>query len=572
MAIFLYAIKHMVFVLSLFFVPASLQAAGLTSSTAVSLADVINPHPTMGDITLPMPCNMSMVFRPVEIPARNALADTAFPMGNEVGSQHGMEYYDRRFVGYISAPFTRNDMADSWKKALPPEKDLSLFWYIIGKYEVSEAQWHAVMDNVCPKEPFDKNAAKPKANISWYDMQAFLKTYNQWLLDHADAALPRFANDARNRGFLRLPTEAEWEYAARGGSRVPRETFNQEAFAPMAEGTSLRDYAVFRAGDAATVQESPLGIGSRKANPLGLHDMSGNVAELVQDSFRFSLGGRLHGSIGGHVRKGGGFMSIEQEIRPGSREEVALFNDRGPVHARDLGFRIVVSGINTPGGGRSEQLQKAWQSLGDTPNLVREHGSPLQEIDRLLAQTHDPTQKEELTRLRSLIKDNNIILDEQRSAAAESLIRTALYMSETVRNYGVRFNIAHQRVEEITLLLDKAKKRGQQEAEIKAYTTARSQFLDAGKAQLLALESAVNFYKTTLEESTAFTKDVIDHKFQVLGHELQQDDILSRNMRQNLELFGKHLQLFRAKRFDKLTQKQLIRDILPKNLQAGMDL
>lgn len=547
-------------------------AAGLRASSAVTLPQIVNPHPAMGDISLPMPCNLSMVLRPVEVPARDALGDLSFSMGNETGGHAGLDYYDRRFSASIAAPFTARDLPEAWRKALPEQTGVPLFWYFLGKYEVTEAQWQAVMDGVCPKEPFSESAARPKTGISWYDVQQFFKTYNQWLLQNADAALPRFADDTRNRGFARLPTEAEWEYAARGGSRVPRESLNQEPFPRLEEGATLRDYAVFRPADAATVQETPLSVGSRKANPLGLYDMAGNAAEMVQDSFRFSLGGRLHGSAGGFVRKGGGFASSETEILPGSREEVAFFNDRGPVAARDLGLRVALSGINTPGGPRPEALRAAWDKLGESAVVVREGETPLQEVDRLLAETHDPALKTNLTRLRGRLKDDNIALENQRSSVAENTVRTAIYMSETVRNYAVRYNIAHQRVQEITRLLAEARARKASTADITAFETARKQFEESCENQMQAMEAAVNFYKSKLEETAEFPAEMIDHKYKLVLHELDQDNLLARNMRRNLELFGKHLKQFREKRFDSLTRARLLRDIVPDNLQAGMKL
>ena len=548
------------------------QAAGLKATASTSVNEVTNPQPAMGDIMLPMPCNLGMAFRAVDVPARDALGDLTFAMGNESGGHPGLEYYDRRYMASVAAPFTAADVPESWRKSLATPADVPLFWYFMGKYEITEAQWQAVMEEVCPREPLGESAARPKTGLSWYDAQEFFKKYNQWLLGHADAALPRFAADARNRGFVRLPTEAEWEYAARGGSRVPRESLNQEPFPPLADGTTLRDYAVFRPSDAATVQETPLRVGSRRPNPLGLYDMAGNVAEMVQDSFRFSLGGRLHGSAGGFVRKGGGFVSAETDIMPGSREEVAFFNERGPVTARDLGFRVVLSGINTPGGNRPDALKAAWARAGESGVVVREGGTPLQELDRLLAETHDPALKNNLNRLRGLIKDDNIALENQRSAAAEALVRTALYMSETVRNYGVRFNIAHQRVQEITNLLAEAKAQKASPADIEALEKARKQFAESCDNQMRAMESAVNFYKTKLEETAEFPAAVVDHKYQLVAHELTQDNLLARNMRQNLDLFGKHLKLFRGKQFNALTRNRLLRDMLPENLQAGMKL
>lgn len=548
------------------------HAASLKSKAASSVTEAVNPHPADTDILLPMPCKLGMVFKAVDVPAKGFLSDTTFSMGSETPGRPGMDYYDRRYAASIAAPFAAGDMPAAWQGTLPKASDVPLFFYLVGKYEITEAQWQAVMDSVCPQEPLNANAARPKTGISWYDVQEFLKKYNQWLLDNAKDVLPQFAGDTRNRGFVRLPGEAEWEFAARGGSRVPKEVLNQEAFPPLAEGTTLNDYAVFRPANAATVQEGPAPVGSRLPNPLGLYDTAGNVAEMVQDSFHFSLGMRLHGSAGGYVRKGGGFSGGEADIMPGSREEVAFFNDRGPVSARDLGVRLVLSGINTPGGARTQTLMSEWQQVGENAVVVREGGTPLQELDRLIEATQNPGDKANLSRLRALIKDDNIALEAQRNATAEGVIRTAVYMSETVRNYGVRFNIAHRRVLEVGEVLKKAQEQKKPKDQIDMYQKSLKQFEEARTDMMVALEASANFYKTKLEETAEFPKAVIDYNYNLVDYELKQDNLLARHMRQNLETFGKHLALFRAGKFDALTKVRIINDILPENLKAGMKL
>ena len=549
------------------------QAAGLKSRADVSVQDATNPHPADDDILLPMPCGLQMAFKAVEVPAQGFLWDAPLNMGSET-ADGGRGYYDRRFASAVAAPFSTADLPRSWRKALPQDARVPLFYYLMAKYELSGLQWRAIMEPACPSGPLSPEDSRPKTGISWYDAQDFNRRYTQWLLENAPESLPKYEGDDKNVGFLRLPTEAEWEYAARGGARVPRETFDQEAFHPLEPGTAYGDYAVYRPEGAAALYETPLPIGSRRPNPLGLYDTAGNAAEMVFDLFHFSLGGRLHGSAGGFVRKGGSFSGGEAEIMPGRREEVAFFNGRGPVSAADLGMRPVLSGINTPAGGRGETLLAEWNKLGEQSVVMGQNESPLQAIDRMLAA--NTPERENLGKLRVLIKDNNIALERQRNAAAEGLVRTALYMSETVRNYGVRFNIAYSRANDIRkMLADAAKNKSKsalKPAEVAQLQKTLAQFEQAGRDQFAALESAVNFYKSKVEETAQFPPEVIDYNIGLISDELKQDNLLGKNMRSNLDTFNSHLKLFRTGKNLALQKKQLIRDILPQNLQAGMEL
>ena len=313
----------------------------------VSTAEACNPHPDKDDIVLPMPGGLSMVFRLVAVPSKGLLWDMSARPGRDDAANSDRAFYDRRYRAFLSAPFSRADLPARWRAQAPAG---DYFFYLVAKYEVSRLQWQSIMGNGTEAPVAD--AARPVTDISWYAAVEFTRRYTEWLLQHAPDALPRYAGDSRNVGFVRLPTETEWEYAARGGQTAGPEQLMEKDFFALPAGAPLADYAVYRPEGAARIAEDCARIGSRKPNPLGLYDTAGNAAEMALDMFRFSVGGRLHGSAGGFVRKGGSFLSGEAEIMPGRREESAFFLADGPAHARDLGFRPVISGINTPGGER----------------------------------------------------------------------------------------------------------------------------------------------------------------------------------------------------------------------------
>lgn len=136
-----------------------------------------------------------------------------------------------------------------------PVHQVTLSNFYICKYEVTQKLWEAVMGEV-PSKIFSKNrgANKPVAYVSWEHCQEFIKKLN------------------RLTGFnFRLPTEAEWEYAARGGQYSKGYKYSG--------GNNLKDVAWYKDNSDGKVHE----VGMKKPNELGLYDMSGNVNEWVND-------------------------------------------------------------------------------------------------------------------------------------------------------------------------------------------------------------------------------------------------------------------------------------------------
>jgi formylglycine-generating enzyme required for sulfatase activity len=124
--------------------------------------------------------------------------------------------------------------------------------FYLGKYEVTQAQWEAVMGGNPSKF---KGRHNPVDSVSWSDVQTFIQRLNQ--------------KEGTNK--YRLPTEAEWEYAARAET-TSRYSFGDDA-------GSLGRYAWYK--DNSDEETHP--VGQKEPNPWGLHDMHGNVWEWVED-------------------------------------------------------------------------------------------------------------------------------------------------------------------------------------------------------------------------------------------------------------------------------------------------
>lgn len=189
----------------------------------------------------------------------------------------------------------------------------------IGTYEVTQMQWKTVMGS---NPSTIKSDDRPVETVSKNEVQQFLDKLN-----------------ARNDGYrYRLPSEAEWEYAARAGSDT-------------ALPSPLGDYAWY--ADNSEDETHP--VGQKKPNAWGLYDMFGNVREWVEGNFArggggpgFGRGGRGgrdgRGGPGGFgrgrslpVARGGGWDNPANFLRVSSR-----YHYYGPtLRVSDIGFRVV---------------------------------------------------------------------------------------------------------------------------------------------------------------------------------------------------------------------------------------
>ena len=142
------------------------------------------------------------------------------------------------------------DKNDEYAKDVPHEVTLSSFY--ICKYEVTEALWTAVMGS----NPSDHKSGDnyPVEQVNWYDCQDFVEKLSELTGRH-----------------FRLPTEAEWEYAARGGQRSRGYRYS---------GSYNLDEIGWHVGNAHHYKRE---VGTKKPNELGLYDMTGNVNEWCQD-------------------------------------------------------------------------------------------------------------------------------------------------------------------------------------------------------------------------------------------------------------------------------------------------
>jgi len=202
--------------------------------------------------------------------------------------------------------------------------------FALGKYDVTFEEWDAcVKDGGCnlyvPGDNGWGRGKNPVINVSWYEAEAYV----QWL--------------SQKTGFTyRLPTEAEWEYAARAGSTTPF-YWGRHASHDNANYGADACCGGYATGDDKWVNTSP--VGSFPKNDFGLYDMAGNVAQWTQDCYRKTYDGVpadgsawQSGGCNARLMRGGTWISDPKGIRSAFR----IF--KGPVARLNLGgFRVARS-------------------------------------------------------------------------------------------------------------------------------------------------------------------------------------------------------------------------------------
>ena len=202
-----------------------------------------------------------------------------------------------------------------------PAHRVTLGDYYIGQTEVTQELWHAVMGN----NPSNfKGCKHPVECVSWNDCQQFISRLNS-------LTGQRF----------RLPTEAEWEYAARGGNQSQGYKYSGSNFC---DNVAWNDE---NAGDGVGVDSPDYGthdVATKSPNELGIYDMSGNVCEWCQDWYNEDYYSRSPqsnpmGPSSGSERvfRGGGWFNAAGGCRVAYRPCYAP-DDRD----NDLGLRLVL--------------------------------------------------------------------------------------------------------------------------------------------------------------------------------------------------------------------------------------
>ncbi len=235
-------------------------------------------------------------------------------MQNKTFTVNGVSF---TMVAVEGGTFTMGATSEQGSDALDSEKpahSVTLSSYYIGQTEVTQELWQAVMGS---NPSYSKGSRRPVENVSWDDCQQFINRLNSLTGEQ-----------------FKLPTEAQWEFAARGGRKSRAYKYSGS--------NNIEDVAWYTDNSRRETHRETHNVATKHANELGLYDMSGNVWEWCQDWYgAYSSGSQTAPTgpaTGSHrVRRGGSWDDYAMHCRVSYRDH------NSPVFRLDsLGLRLAL--------------------------------------------------------------------------------------------------------------------------------------------------------------------------------------------------------------------------------------
>ncbi|NLC70779.1 MAG: SUMF1/EgtB/PvdO family nonheme iron enzyme [Desulfuromonadaceae bacterium] len=490
-----------------------------------------------------MPEGAEMVFRRVAVPGSGFWGDQSRII--QIGDAGGG----------IFEGLQRTQISGSF-----PSGDTNGWELILAKYELTKGQYAAVMgmeallaasgnpeDQKIPT--LDGRAQRdalmsPLTFVSHQDMLAFIRRYNQWLFDpdHPErlTALPRVDGTP---GFLRLPTEDEWEYCARGGiPALQAGTFTDKLPFAAAE---VNEYA-WHLGNA---KHKLRPVGLRKADSHGIHDLLGNAQEMTSGLFRPEI---WQGKPGGIAVRGGSVSTPPGDLRSSLRAELDAYAwnaEAKKVEERrsfNTGARLAIGAnvvVNTAQRAKIEKEYEAYKAelrrtmpVGRTlDNLVAQASVQLGSVDPLLERLMRENES-----LREPLQTVQTMLDKARERLELAQRESARSLAQDAARNGVNLSVFLSRLQRLAATLKMAQELAATSTRYQEQVTAVEKSMSDLEANL---QEQLQGYQGKIGSLGEYEKVYMDYAFQQLeGKEMTGRERLV------LELVKRHAESFADQR------------------------
>ena len=320
---------------------------------------------------------------------------------------------------------------------------------------------------------------RPMTGLSFFDAQDRLRALNGYISAEsrrriANGQEPLVPWQDGSPGFFRLPSEEEWEFAARGGSTglgVNAQIASyliQEPELGVVRAAEISEIAVINDGTSRQIFGP---VGSKAPNLAGLFDMVGNASEITHDLFRLVRPDSLHGARGGFVLRGGHALTPASLLGVAHRAEAPFFELAGEVAPAPAGLRmlltppILTAGAPEPGVFRSDLQNSEFDARLDEAHqvLVQIRQTPgaafRSEARALLAAVgqvglEDVELQRQLERVEIALEQSEAAINEARRSELAAMTRSAATGILNIRVNGVLGVTLLQRLPELRAMVE----------------------------------------------------------------------------------------------------------------------
>ncbi len=475
-----------------------------------------NPCPVAGDVILPMPGGeLFMVFRSVPVPGESFWGEPERTV--YLGDPDARIFEGRRAVSVAGSFVARG--SKNWQMLIGKyEVSLAQFATVFGKGDIDrglqviserlggETNFADLIGGSASDAERRRQLAAPVRGMRLRDYEAFVQEYTDWCYGDAGCRrlMPRFGDAP---GFFRLPTEIEWEYAARKGAEP------YESGLPF-DAAKAGDFAYVTTG--ARSRERPTSIGRLEPTRFEIYDLYGNVSELADGRFYAELG---QGKPGMSVARGGSYADQPSDLRASLREETQGYRTEAngrlvPLQSERLGIRLAIGSQVVADAETYGEIEKAYAEYRSTDRLLSPSGRSTQ-ADLLTA-------AEPLARIDGLVEDmarrNPLEVEALQEIVRETeearlaLIRTTESLASQLSRNAIRDSAeagrSRFRLTRIEASLAKAREPGQSErvraqiprleAQYDSYAEAAETSLDIYVTGIQRLASYGEFAETAI--------------------------------------------------------------------------